>query len=253
MSQNSSHRIKTLVYGSCVSRDTFEYLDQERFELTRYIARQSLISAFSAPNPIDEETLQTLKSPFQRRTLSDDFACSLQDDIRKFGANADLILWDLTDERFGVYETLPATYVTRSLELVASGLDSDYKKRYPLIPYGSRKHLELWAAAVAKFAHVLEELAPSATLILLAPPWSRIDSTKKRTHSPIPGGIRKANRSMQRYIAAGLAGTRAHLVDYRDAVADAGHPWGRAPYHYDANTYQHLTEDIERTISTHRK
>ena len=35
------------IYGSCVSRDTFEFLRPLGYGLVDYVARQSLISAFS--------------------------------------------------------------------------------------------------------------------------------------------------------------------------------------------------------------
>ena len=185
MTASSARTMHALIYGSCVSRDTFEYLDQERFELTRYIARQSLISAFSEPTDLTANALDNLASEFQKRTLTDDFQGSLRANLAAFGTAVDLILWDITDERFGVYEVQPGRYVTRSLELVASGLDAAYAIRHPLIRYGSRRHLHLWTAAALRFAEALDELAPDADVVLVAPRWASQDAAGKPTRSPI--------------------------------------------------------------------
>jgi hypothetical protein len=45
----ASRPMRVLVVGSCVSRDTFEFLRPDCFTLQGYVARQSLISAFGPP------------------------------------------------------------------------------------------------------------------------------------------------------------------------------------------------------------
>ena len=48
-------RLRVLIVGSCVSRDTFVFLDPDRFVLEDYVARQGLASGFgpadAAPRP----------------------------------------------------------------------------------------------------------------------------------------------------------------------------------------------------------
>ena len=239
-------KIRTLIYGSCVSRDTFSHLDQNRYELTRYIARQSLVSAFSAPSVLEDGSLHNLKSNFQRRTLAGDFSSSLREHLVTHGSNTDLILWDLTDERFGIYERQREQFVTRSLELVSSGLDAELSSNHPLIKYGSTIHRDLWTAAASNFAILLADYAPNAKLLLLAPPWARFDTTGKGTRSPISRTVRSANRMLRQYIRIAETKLEPRLIGCPSPVADAIHPWGPAPYHYDTSVYQQMVRSIDQ-------
>ena len=59
-------RLAVLIVGSCVSRDTFVFLDPEHFRLEDYIARQSLASGFG---PVATPLVSTdeLNQPFPTR------------------------------------------------------------------------------------------------------------------------------------------------------------------------------------------
>lgn len=157
-----------VIFGSCVSRDAVG-LDPERVVPAHYTARQSWVSAASpsawAP-PIDR-----LTSPFQRRMLRDDFRSSLFSQISEHAPSADLVLFDIVDERLGVIEYFPRRFVTLSAELSSSGyLTGDRLLRRRRLHLGDAEHLRRFRAAAEQVKGALVEAdAWHKTLLIRAP------------------------------------------------------------------------------------
>ncbi|HEB9312306.1 TPA: hypothetical protein RZK28_001797, partial [Campylobacter coli] len=59
---------KICIFGSCVSRDIFEYDEQKHFELVGYYARSSFAS-LSSNAMIEQDVLDNIISPFQKRMV----------------------------------------------------------------------------------------------------------------------------------------------------------------------------------------
>lgn len=236
-----------LIYGSCVSRDTFEYLDQGSYRLERYIARQSLISAFSAPTSINSKDLSRLQSDFQRRMVRDDFLGSLKSDLIEFGDRSDIMLWDLTDERYGVWDLGGGRYVTRSVELIASGIDARLETQAKLVPFGSRRHLKLWTTALRAFAEAMRDSAFSRPPILIAPRWAHQDENGHPISSPIGLDLSRANQLLEKYTRK--AGRIQKVTTQSDSIrAGLDHRWGVAPYHYTEAVYDELARDVAKAV-----
>ena len=71
------------IYGSCVSRDSYERLDSAMFPLVSYVARQSLISSFSRPATfVSMPEFTGLTSKFQIKMLGGDLESSLPRSLR---------------------------------------------------------------------------------------------------------------------------------------------------------------------------
>lgn len=247
MSDAPRDKTRVVIYGSCVSRDTFEFLDQDAFHLDRYIARQSLISAYSVPTELAESDLTALGSDFQRRTIRDDFAGSLHSDLQMYGANADVLLWDLTDERYGVWDLGGGRFVTRSIELIASGLDERLMRGSTLVPFGSARHLRLWTSALPKFVESLRNAGLTRPPILVAPQWASRDqhgAPLNITHGP---KTRTANRMLSRYLRR--TGSIPRVTTHTAVTtASSTHRWGAAPYHYTDAIYTELSTRLVEVI-----
>lgn len=243
------NKTQVVVYGSCVARDTLERLPSERYQLQRYIARQSLISAFSEPSLIPPSALDSLSSEFQRRTLRDDFESSLPRDLELYAAEAGVVLWDLTDERLGVFETEPARYITNSIELAATSSEHSIFQNCRLIPFSSDEHFALWRAALPAFKEALASNAPQAKLLLVAPRWATVYDKEGDERLLSRRGHKVANRNLQKYVrtARKLLGPQA-VISCR-AVADPRNRWGPAPYHYDQKTYETLARRVDRAAN----
>ena len=130
------------VYGSCVARDTVEHLVPGTVRLLGYVARQSLVSAMSPPLDTDPGHLDALPSAFQRRVLGEDARSALLRTLARDAASLEVLLWDLADERLGVYLLPDGGAITRTAELVASGAEPAMAARARLLTLGSDEHLE---------------------------------------------------------------------------------------------------------------
>lgn len=239
---------RVFIYGSCVSRDTFGYLPEDQYSLVRYVARQSLISAF-APADIDGLDLSTLTSSFQRRMMLGDVAGSLTQDLRDLGGCTDLILWDLCDERLGVYRHTNGAVVTRSVELVRSGAESRFAT-WEHIPFGTDDHFRLWMTAVAKFFERLGSAGLLERVALLAIPWATHLSDGSVTPASYGLTARAANPMYERYYraVADVHPIRVVSLSPEAVTGDTGHRWGPAPFHYSAEVYTEIAGAIERLV-----
>ncbi len=241
--------LRVFVVGSCVSRDTFEYLAPQAFTLHEYVARQSLVSAFGAPaRPAVD--LELLPSPFQRRMLAWDAASRLPGLLRESAADVDVVLWDLVDERLGLLEPPGGGVLTASVELrraVADGLAA----APPEGPaFGSPRHLELFARALEQWRSLLDELDLRDRTLLLAPRWAGHTATGQEVPSSFGLSADDANALTEDYLrliedVVGVPVVGRHVA----VTADADHRWGPAPFHYDAGTYGRLAGEIVGTLS----
>src|SRR5699024_2892930 len=92
----------------CVSRDVAR-ISSESITVEDYVARSSWISAAGPPVAIPS-TQSKLASDFQRRQVISDYQSNAI--ARASASNSDLILFDLVDERFGVYPARAGGYIT---------------------------------------------------------------------------------------------------------------------------------------------
>jgi hypothetical protein len=241
-------RQRVLVYGSCVSRDSFEAFDAARFVLHGYHARHSLISAFS-PLPADVVATTALPSAFQRRMVTDDVTAALVGRLTSAARPPDLILWDLVDERLGVVELPGGGALTVSNELLAARVELPEGSVH--VPFGSDRHFELWTGALARFADLLGCRGLSGRTVLLLAPWA------SRTHdgrpTPPSHGVAadEGNLLYARYeeAAAALPGVRVVRMSPAEAVGAAEHRWGPAPFHYTDDFYRLVAARVADAVT----
>ena len=237
-------RLRTYVVGSCVSRDTFAFLNPKHFELAGYLARQSLISAFGsvASPPIDPAAFT---SPFQRRMLEADAGSALPALLREVRAEVDLVLWDLVDERLGVLSHPGGGVSTDSVEL-RSHLSGTLPPGVERTPFGSARHLELFTAALPVWRNLLAELGLLDRTVLVAPPWATLSTTGEPTPTSFGLNADEANRLTEAYVvrAQEVLGLPAVGRSLPSPRALSTHQWGLAPFHYDDQTYERLATEI---------
>lgn len=241
--------IRTFVYGSCVSRDTFEYLPEDRFELVQYVARQSLISAHTPPPQVPAPHMETT-SPFQRRMLEGDWVGSLLSLLHEHADSVDLLLWDLCDERLGIRlldRTVPGdgAVATRSVDGIRTGVDHQLEKS-PLVPFGSARHRLMFRHALRSFTSQLKGLGLLDRTLVLAPAWATHTLDGRRTPTSFGLGPTRANRLYDDYHSTigHVTGVPVVRVPPAEVAADPDHPWGVAPFHYTASVYTRLVAAI---------
>lgn len=270
--------IRTFIYGSCVSRDTFEFVPPDQFVLTKYVARQSLISAMTPARPQPLHPTPTLGA-FQRRSLESDWGSGLMPTLRSQLKRVELLLWDLCDERLGVYEFDDGTFCTRSVDLIGSGVEDTAAAGAQLHEFGTVEHFRLWTRSMAAFAAEMADCG--LPIILIAPDWAitALDGTATPTSFGLTAT--RANEIYPAYYAAAADAARDHGLaldiipprTYPDSkldrptrrsltalvrrlsrrvtqapptgpIADPSHKWGLAPFHYAASVYEELSQSI---------
>jgi hypothetical protein len=235
--------IRTFIWGSCVARDTFEYLPSQEFTLLRYVARQSAVSAASRPVSLVEPP--KLPSAFQHRMLVGDFASNLRAELAVH-TSTDLVLLDLVDERLGVYVLPDDTVLTRSLELIQSNIEARLPEGTRYLKFGTPEHYERWSASVEELGGALCNLVPDAKVVLLDVPWAQRSASGAETPRSFGVSAADANPRFRPYVVRAVEALGAHLVSLqdRDVTADDNHVWGLAPFHYTAQVYEAAVERL---------
>jgi len=235
-----------------VSRDTFERLPSEEFELLQYVARQSLVSA-TAPPPRRQVPPFDTPSSFQRRMLLGDWESSLLPALHQHASSIDLLLWDLCDERLGLrlLELIepPSTYAisTRSVDSIRAGVDARLEST-PFVKFGSLRHRLMFLQSLRSFVHVLQELNLLEKVVVLAPAWASHTKDGNRTPSSFGLTSERANRLFDAYHSTveRVSGVSVLRLSAPQVSGDGHHPWGPAPFHYDGSVYENLSSRIVR-------
>lgn len=235
---------RVLVYGSCVARDTVEFAAADSVDLRGYIARQSLISAGSDAAAHVPETMSTT-SAFQQRMIVADFAGSLFERIANAAHDIDVLLWDLADERHGVYRFEDGTVATRSIDTLRM---PEFEERFAgaeHIPFGTEEHFAIWSERVDRFVALLRQHGIFDRTVVLEVPWAVL--TTEGSPTPWSMGVRAkdANRSYEPYYALlHERGFRVVGLPAEVVLADPAHRWGLAPFHYTPEVYRELLRQL---------
>lgn len=239
--------MRTLIYGSCVSRDMFELATPAHLELVHYIPRQSLIAAASRPaSPIQSSKLENLASRFQRRVALGSLRADLLEQIDRFHADVDLILWDITDERLGVYELPGGGYITRTLELIQCGADQELQRTSRFIPFGTDEHFQLWRNGYKVWIQHLASKGIADRLILLEPRWSDFFDDGRPTPASFGVSSDEHNAMSRRYyqFARQEEFKTRSIGSTVQCVAAANHKWGAASFHFDNRTNSQFAQQL---------
>lgn len=231
--------LRVFIYGSCVTRDAVEFWDPEKISMAGYIARQSLISANSAPSQAEAFRLSQIESSFQRRMLRGDVESSLLPTLIAQRDDYDVILWDLTDERNGVQRLPDGGWVTRLRNFQKEQLFRG--KLGEVIGPDSDAYAELWLRSLSSFLERLAQEGLRDRLVLNDTRWAATDEkgsafteTELALNAHLPwmaGAIR----------AAGVPSIAPHP---EAVIASSDHKWNRAPFHYVRQTYDSMSAEL---------
>lgn len=237
--------IRTFIYGSCVSRDTFEFLEPHGYALSTYVARQSLLSAYSR---IDAQLPEVrTSSPFQLRMIEGDWTSSLPRSLARVRGRVDLILWDLCDERLGVRRLTTGHVVTRSVDTITSGLDAQLEAQGArLEPIGSEWHRRHFSTRLAHFRQRLVDYGMLDRTIVLAPAWASFKDDDTPTPPSFGLTAADANPVFDWYYQAvsKTVGVPVLRLEQDEVAAARVHRWGAAPFHYTTSVYERMVAQI---------
>jgi hypothetical protein len=242
--------MRVFIHGSCVSRDLLSLVQGDGFELAFYSPRQSLIGLLGAVPRIERTVdMSNLASRFQRRAAEGTLRADVLKRLEHHHEETDMVLWDITDERLGVYE-LNGGYVTRTLELMNAGLDVHLRREARHIPFGTDEHFELWSRGLDRWRRMLIRFGLADRLVLLAPPWASY--LNDGSPSPPSFGTHAIEHSFfaeRYYTLARSAFPNLHALG-RDIETRTSrdHQWGPAPFHYDDATSNALARALHRLV-----
>lgn len=234
---------RVLIFGSCVSRDAFEYAEPGQYELIGYYARSSLAS-LATPPKVDKEILGKIESKFQRKMVEADMAKTFWRVLDE--AEFDIFVMDFIDERFHLLERNDGAIHTISTE---------YKKAIQGRLSGSQiantsdKKFELWAKSFQQLIVKLVDRNGITKLRINKVFWSN----KTDLGASIPGftaeQIESANGLLTRlYSEAERFVPSSCFIEYPGNLlyCDSNHKWGITPFHYNSSFYKltlrHLQE-----------
>lgn len=237
---------RTVIFGGCVSRDAVEFADDNTYDLLRYIARHSLLSAGS--DATANLPAFRLDSNFQQRMLEFDVRGRLLETLNQ-QEDVDLFIWDLNVERSGVVEFPDGSLVTNSYELRSVADIKTALKRGRHIKFGSFEHRARWMGAASMFVAAAQEIGMRDKMIVLSADWAEHDSQGRPTGRLGGKSAREHNRLFSHYYRH-LENLGLPVQRFKDVVADPEHKWGRGPFHYTSKTYRDINRKIGQFLAS---
>ncbi|MGK3958299.1 DUF6270 domain-containing protein [Arthrobacter sp. R4] len=237
-----------MIYGSCVSRDAFDKLGAG-YTLLGYVTRQSMISALSRPTDLLEG--DALSSAFQDRSLEGDLKSNLLPMLRRFAANIDLLVIDLTDERLGVVRLPDGSYVTQSPELGSSGRLAQVRGTRRHFDPATEGHWKLWESAATRLFGALTSMGLREKTLVLSTPWAQMTESGEPVDS-----FRGLNGDLE--LNAYFAECCAHIrtlgynvptLPEELRVAHAQHKWGPAPFHFAPGANSWIADQMRDAVT----
>lgn len=162
--------MKAAIFGSCVSRDTVEFMPE--VDVVAYVARQS-VTSLQAPHGTDGIDLSELSSAFQRRMVTSDLNGTGSGRITEKADDLDFVLIDLIDERRGFWRFPDGTSMTNSLEIESCGAARTARRAGArLIEFGTDEHFTAWTTGFERLIAELKEAELWERAILLDIEWA---------------------------------------------------------------------------------
>lgn len=228
--------MKIAIFGSCVSRDTCEYMPEAT--VVTYVARHS-VTSLDTPHGTEEMDLSDLNSAFQKRMVTSDLKGNGVECIVKHAEDLDLVLIDLVDERRGIWLFPNGTTMTNSLEIETCGAARDARHEGArLVDFGTDEHFERWKSGFEKLVEGLSAADLRGRTILLDIEWAgAVDGAQHpqqdriaklgRTWRKLQRGTREAGRGLSKGRGVGEAWSSMWSVkpteaeEYADRAAAA--------------------------------
>ncbi|RXR26901.1 hypothetical protein EQW78_03045 [Oerskovia turbata] len=235
-----------LIHGSCVTRDAFALPGESRFRLTDYYARSSLASAF-ADHGLEGVDTTTLPSAFQRRMVEQDLGKAFWRAMP--AVQADVIVVDLVDERFGILVDDRAGVGTPSAELLRAGVSPDLHRVVP----GSIDFLMAWEAGRRRFVAEARAAGLLDRIVVHQARWAEQCADGTRFDYKASADANHLLEYMYGRLRLDLAPHQFVRVPVHLVVGDPDHRWGRSPVHYVEGYYRSFLDLLDRATASPRQ
>lgn len=229
--------MKVFIWGSCVSRDCFNYPSSSSLELVKYHARCSCVSAMSNPVSLTGINIDAIASEFKRQAVIDDFQKQLLLDLET--TEFDILLIDFIDERLALKIDDEGRVITVSAELQETGsvaLDDS------LVYVGNEKRFSLWHEAWNKFMEFCDRHGIKDKIVLNCVRWADHMENGEPVSQFTQSYIARHNAFLERiYEVVKKDIPESRHICYSDdfLVANSKHRWGISPFHYIDSLYEY--------------
>ena len=242
---NLSTFTRVFIYGSHISRDTYEVFPKTDVTLLRYVSRQTLVSALTPPTTPAFDT-NILDSLFQRGMIQGDAASDLIPWLRVHQDEIDLIFWDLFDERFGFFVNPDGSVTSRSLEQLSVTNNGHPAKVGRLIDFGTSEHFSYFKQALEAFITAIQPLDVIDKIMLLAPDWASQDILSGQTSDPYFPDVAAINKTYEKYyqLIEELTGIKPLRLRETTANVPAPGQGNSKPTQYSQEVYEALGQQI---------
>lgn len=236
------------IWGSCVTRDTFEIGGSWDAPLS-YHARSSWISQASRPSTPPVAIPEG--AGFGQRMVREDLAKTILHEA--VATQPAVMIFDLIDERFDLLRVGPSWYSANDYYPRLELEDDLRAASERTVAFRDADRDELFPQAVRELAQQWMDALPD-TQFVLHRAWYTARSADPDNHpfyASAPQAVRWCNERLARHYAAlhEAFGTRLLVVEPdpdRHLVADPGHKWGLAHFHYVPGYYESCLEQIRR-------
>lgn len=235
-------KVKVSIFGSCVTRDIFEFDHRKMFCVGEYIARQSIISSESVPVEFDKKDIQ-LDSCFQARQLESDLNKNALARLRN--SDAKYLIIDLVEERFKIGK-IGNSYITISNELCRSNILKNRKmKIYEKKKRGKKvyfKYIDMQVYIDKFLKCILEKYSENQIVIhevYLSDYFMDKTGIKRKFSDNYVTYNHKINEILRyMYMCVKRKLPYAKLISISSKyVADEKNKWGLAPMHFQEKYY----------------
>ena len=257
------------IYGTCVSRDTFSFFENEEvFEVKKFIMNSCYVSACS--NKISDNDVCTpdefvnTESNFQRRSASLDINKKVFDYLSE--EKSDWLITDLGTLHRTLYQlktTNDTTFITKTIAL-ENNIQLMQDKNFDVIeeiPF-SAKNIRLYKQYIPLFAQKLKEVIDEEHIIVLELQFAKyiLDITLQnrpslieKRHSSEGIDLHYTNDAMINEMLKELYSDfkrclpKAHFIPLptEDAPTNPRHCWGFNPMHYVFEVYQYFFDCVK--------
>jgi hypothetical protein len=211
-------------------------------QIVDYVARTSLASAFAKPYALPAEIKS--ESDWQRRMLEIDSSKALES--RLCSQQYDILLVDLIDERFDIFER-DGIVVTNSVAFQVAQLESEaLRQGFRRLAIDNPDRGSMWARGMCRLYEIAMAANPHCLVVMNEVQWGYDQSLPAWMTSKYVSDANRQLRSLYR-VSERITGNRYHRIEYESDLftPDLTHKWGVAPFHYAAPLYRQTIAQLQ--------
>lgn len=233
------------IFGSCVSRDVFNFDKACKYDIRSYFSRSSLVSLYSTPIDISLEDIASedtnLLNNFAKKMVHHDLTKKFRTHIKE--SPAPYLIIDFIDERFNVIRN-GDTYFTESLDFVKSNCGLSGEK------IGGSMKTALWKYKAKLFIEDIVFYYEPQKIILHKAFWRNQYIAKdgvalmfKDQRIPFHDRNNELLRIYYDFIEINIPNLK--IIEINDFYTYEMHEWGLAPFHYQDEYYREFLRQLE--------